>query len=411
MAFAFVIVIFAMSILFNVFLPSGDVYSDFGLMINILTFNIGDSLELASCRSCYGKTEDEVYKLKNRSCEQCLKNRSYFCGRSAQFLDKLNELQNSKKCQDEAWKLAQFNGWEYRLENGECDGSNPCCAKNRNKLPNNQSFLPIDRRISISRPWSNPACNDSSEIFYNFFVLSGSSKIDPCQSIFSSNRVKQQVCNRINILRNGPTFIEKSFKMKRVLDADVVLEDTFKFEDGCGVYVLPRHYINSGLIIPVEVGIRNPCGDDVCLVHLRTLHARTNIYDLQSWKTKMDVMDGGNGGLVRVGGERCGLIRVYGLTLLIPILLNLGFNIVVFLRDLRKGDTKKWEIIPVLCLFYPQWKTLKFLGNYVINHRDETRLKMDITEFDQDIGSLEPFVESALQVLNFAIFVLLNIIK
>ena len=56
-----VIATFVMCILFNIILPSGDQGSDIYLMYNVLTFQLGVSLELSGCRACYRKTESEIH--------------------------------------------------------------------------------------------------------------------------------------------------------------------------------------------------------------------------------------------------------------------------------------------------------------------------------------------------------------
>ena len=61
-----VIATFVMCILFNIILPTGDVLSDLDLMRLALTFNLGDSLELEGCKSCYYKTINEVYRSKKK---------------------------------------------------------------------------------------------------------------------------------------------------------------------------------------------------------------------------------------------------------------------------------------------------------------------------------------------------------
>ena len=58
-----VIATFVMCFLFNIILPTGDVGSDLNLMYLALTFDLGDSLELEGCKSCYYKTENEVYHI------------------------------------------------------------------------------------------------------------------------------------------------------------------------------------------------------------------------------------------------------------------------------------------------------------------------------------------------------------
>ena len=68
-----VIATFSLCILFNVILPSGDQGSDMYLLYNVLTFQLGVSLELSGCRSCYTKTESEIYypKLEIKDTDYC----------------------------------------------------------------------------------------------------------------------------------------------------------------------------------------------------------------------------------------------------------------------------------------------------------------------------------------------------
>ena len=51
----------------------------------------------------------------------------------------------------------------------------------------------------------------------------------------------------------------------------------------------------------------------------------------------------------------------------------------------------------VLFQFYPQWRTLRFLFNYLRDGNEEKFNKAK-DEFDINLGSIEPFMESAYQV-------------
>ena len=92
---------FVMCILFNIFLPTGDVGSDVNLMFQALTFTLGESLELSGCRACYHKTEYEVYyrekALLENECETCLIDKQFDCGYSPLMLNKLIELEGEKE--------------------------------------------------------------------------------------------------------------------------------------------------------------------------------------------------------------------------------------------------------------------------------------------------------------------------
>ena len=94
-----ILVLFVSSILFNVILPTGDVYSDVGLMVKTLRFDLGDTIELSGCRSCYGKDEDDSILVENEACPVCVEHRKgYYCGDSPFTLNKILDLQASQSC-------------------------------------------------------------------------------------------------------------------------------------------------------------------------------------------------------------------------------------------------------------------------------------------------------------------------
>ena len=135
--------------------------------------------------------------------------------------------------------------------------------------------------------------------------------------------------------------------------------------------------------------------EDVCHFHLKSLHSLTSITGLKEWREKNDYIFGIN---VGVGGLICRLLQIYGACILFPILLNLIFNIVLFINDFRDQKANIFEIIPLLLLVYPQYKILKFLSQYIFNHRDEQILRQEIEESNRTVAPLEPFLESCFQV-------------
>ena len=70
----------------------------------------------------------------------------------------------------------------------------------------------------------------------------------------------------------------------------------------------------------------------------------------------------------------------------------------MFSNDLREEKASNFEIIPVILLVYPQYKTIKFIVQYLFIHQNETQLNLDKTENDRTVAPLEPFLESSLQV-------------
>ena len=87
---------------------------------------------------------------------------------------------------------------------------------------------------------------------------------------------------------------------------------------------------------------------------------------------------------------------------MVPCLLNLAFNTVLFANDLKNQKANIFEVIPLIFLFYPQYKTLKFLAQYLFIHDDENLLTQDKEENDRTVAPLEPFLESCFQVRHVA---------
>ena len=90
-----IIRIFVLAISFNIFLPTGDIYSDIGLMVQTIKFQNSDSQEMLGCRACYGKEEAEIERRKLTNCTTCItKNLVNRCGRLPSSINKLLEIES-----------------------------------------------------------------------------------------------------------------------------------------------------------------------------------------------------------------------------------------------------------------------------------------------------------------------------
>ena len=123
-----VIHIFVMCLVFNVFLPSTDIGSDIYLMKNTLTFQLGNSLELGGCKSCYRKTESEVYLSKNmvenEDCDWFLQDSYFACGKYPLILNEINEHQNKQT----SFETNTFRiNHENEFDNNDCNETDNCC--------------------------------------------------------------------------------------------------------------------------------------------------------------------------------------------------------------------------------------------------------------------------------------------
>jgi hypothetical protein len=77
--------------------------------------------------------------------------------------------------------------------------------------------------------------------------------------------------------------------------------------------------------------------------------------------------------------------------------------LVAYFLDLQDGRANRYEIIPALILFYPQWCVLKYLGNYLF-HQNEKQLINEKKHHEKHIETAEPFLEAGLQVGKFLCF-------
>ena len=391
MGVASVIVSFAVCIFFNVGLKSFDVYSDIILTYNTLTFHLGDSILLSGCKVCMGREDKDVFSQKNSSCQHCLTlNHIFQCGKSFEILEKLNEFSISDTCVTNRYGISWNEASKsYQLKNETCENLVPprCCVEIRNNATQN-TFSLIDKRIIALQPYGLRDLRN--ELGYDIFVLSGKSNMDICEGVYldyvnsNSQNIKPFIKENIKNEKN-PNESDWRYKFKQSENGKSVLEKGFDVNNECGLYItnkLKNYVQNNGEI----------CGSSACLVHLQYLKVKLNISSLNDWKEQTLFTFG-----VKLGGEICKILRIYGFASLVPIITNMIFNMFVFIEDLKSGNAKKIELIFVLLACYPQTKCLKFLFQYLM-HQDEKKLDIDRNDFDSGIGSFEPFLESAFQV-------------
>ena len=367
---------FVMCILFNIILPSGDQGSDIYLMYNVLTFQLGVSVELSGCRACYGKNENEIYDSKIQFIEQkncnnlCIQDKHFYCGRYPKLVNNIFDHQNSKKC---LTKNIRFNN-KFELKSGDCDELDYCCVKPNNNLVNNtQKTINLDPKILVRCDYYN---NE-----FDFCYTFGKANYYYCYSLRRSDPDFYNKRNKMFKTNNKQTY-----KFDKASDSDTnnlnIKPTNITYNDKCGFYFKPksseRHIY---------------CNEDVCLTHIKSLHYQTDIYDYENWKNTTVFNYG-----VRIGGPVCQLLSIYGYTIIIPILLNLFFNVVIFIQDYRLGKANKFEILPLVFFLYPQYKTIKMLVKYLFVHRDEEVLNQEKDENDMVIAPLEPYLESCIQV-------------
>ena len=397
-----VVRIFVLSIFFNTILPTGDVYSDILLIFQTWNFQNTESIEMVGCRSCFGKSEEDLYPTMNE-CEMCLtKNYNFYCGHGFTSMNKIREIKNRKSCENEKWGVS----WGGNLTKGECDDNRSCCFETRNnrsqiknKDEDKMKLFQIHPRFLVDCDvrYLNRYVSDNG--FYDACLLAGKAKGEHClwdivlentKEIKNVLEENKKIFTKTNFTGMALKFLlnnDSRSDISAIVPADIDnLNKDESFE--CGVLLKPKNVNMIGDRKGVD------CGMDTCKIHLDFLHHYVDgMNDLQSWQTKITY----GGGRVRVGGRNCHLLRVYAWTMVVPILINLIFSGVIFYNDWRSGLSSKCEVPFLLLLLYAQWRTLKILMHY-LTHKEEEELANLLDENDKDVSFIEPFCESGMQV-------------
>ena len=291
-------------------------------------------------------------------------------------------MQRKSTCEPNSW-FVNFEDKTGNIEKGKC-GDHRCCLENKNGIDNSVDMIEIDRKVLIFPDTFKGTCKKMYEKIFSIYLLMGNELWASCKRMFLLPTTQRELCSKAEM--NKLELEEMVFRMGNLKNKNVTLSQGFEFGDGCGIYIRPL--VKD--LLPGEI-----CDNDACLLHLRYLQFyTTTIHDYETWKTTSDYVSGYG----KVGGKLCDLLRYYGWSILIPLLLNMAFSFKIFFDDYQKKKASVFELILVLLLFYPQWKTLRFLYSYWMDHRDEKKLKKDNDDFARDVSSLEPFLESAIQV-------------
>ena len=96
--------VFFMSITFSIALPLLDMFSDWFLFHNTITFK-GNSVAMAACRSCYMGTENYKDRPTQTECDVCVSSSKFggfgggiHCGLSLFALDTMTEMLEDHSC-------------------------------------------------------------------------------------------------------------------------------------------------------------------------------------------------------------------------------------------------------------------------------------------------------------------------
>ena len=148
MALLTLIRIFVLSILFNMMLPSGDVYSDVYLMYQTWTFQNTDSVEMSGCRACFGKNVKDLIP-KEDDCEKCVtKNIDFWCGSYYPFMNFYSSIESGSinKCENKKWRVNDGS-----LEEGECDNGQRSPRQYKVNIRSNRHYCCFEIKKKYSK--------------------------------------------------------------------------------------------------------------------------------------------------------------------------------------------------------------------------------------------------------------------
>lgn len=387
-----VIITLFMSVVFNICLPTGDIGSDINLMHKTLNYDLGESLELEGCKACHHKTEKEVYYPQNTIAENqgrtCLYNLFFFCGLYSSVLRKYNRLETIE------WPYLKNESLRLNVTTGTLEVSNcneirdHCCITKKHKFEKQTSPYSLDSKklfIFTARVKN-----------FDTFMIAGNSTPFKCLPAFYNTKFKELYRIRLeDAIASFPHAKRHFFRYSWINQSVFAIEGQSRAITGpdieCGVLFIEANTNKIASTISGQTG--HFCNEDICLTHLKALHSYSSILGFAEWRKKTDYVTG-----IKVGGLTCNLLKIYGSSIIIPMIFNFLFNAVWYIKDVREKKANILEVIPLLLLFYPQYKTVKFIAQFLFIHFDEKRLVEEKEENDRTIVYLEPYIESCLQV-------------
>ena len=422
MGFTSVIVIFVTCILFDIILPTMDVGTDLDLMAKTVTFNLGDSLELEGCKSCYRKNEKEVYYLEKRletnDCKLCLFDQFSRCGINARVLKEMRKYQDeNESCSNNVTfsvkennhrmnKKTKTSGQSTILEFRKCDlVKDDCCVTHTKEAKKENPIQKLDRKKLFwpcywglkgpSTDW-NKNLPDPNE--FDHCTVSGKASQWYCMRLSRLPEFLEQLQKNRLLIENSSKNETIFFYPYSLVNGSVILEDKNQSitdpKIKCGVLFFRHEGNYDDQRISANYRIHSHhCNENACLTHLKALHRDTSMTDLQKWRKTTEYFRG-----MKVGGVTCHILQIYGISILFPIILNWSFTFVLFVNDFRDQKASIFEILPVIFVFYTQYKYIKNLARYLLIHRNENILKREREENDRTLANREAFLESCFQV-------------
>ena len=279
-----VIATFVMCILFDIILPTGDVLSDLDLMRLTLTFNLGSSIELEGCKSCYYKTEKEVYHPKKNSndneCKTCLYDPYINCGSYIPILKKVRELEDERHSCLTNESFRRTNQQEFRI--GECDEKNDYCCVTQAKETKRENLI---QKLDPKKVFS-PCYSLTKE--FDLCIVLGKESVLYCGRLLQDSKYEELYKSRLihaTHPRHSSTNEKVFFYPYSLINQTVVMqEENHPITDPdvkCGLLLYRHNNEENNYQQPRTLKYVHYYNEDVCHIHLKSLHFSTSITGLK----------------------------------------------------------------------------------------------------------------------------------
>ena len=213
------------------------------------------------------------------------------------------------------------NDWKFEI--GECnEEKDQCCIFNTDQIKH-QSILP---KLNPKKLFF-PRIMFTTEL--EVWIVSGKSLGLNCIRIVTHPNYNKLLTAHLTYASNLSTHETIFYFPYSLINQTWVIEkinySISNPEVKCGLLINRHNRTNEQQKLGTEL-VDYYCNEGSCLTHLKLLHLATSIHDLTEWKKKTDYYFG-----VKVGGGNCHLLRIYGTSILFPIVFNLFFNILSIL--------------------------------------------------------------------------------
>ena len=415
---------FLMVITFSVLLPTGDQVSDIYFWYNTINF-LGNGPELFGCRACFRKEKRTSTDQENKSCRICFKSpRRFFSTYDGSILSE-SEFKNTNET---------FYSFNYGADGCNLGIKNEALALQSEDMNCKNTSLRLDEEASVivgECQSSDACCVNRKLVTYSDDKFSNESDIifqkcirnnQGCELCIAEKRLGRSCLHLSDI--TDPSFSQSTPQHHISYPWHIKDRHCNDFMDTTSYRIHNLTLENGNLLfVDYSKGICNQ--NDLCCLRVRNLqknilpdYENEHCFDsvcsqhfedylkiffdkeisLEEWKT-MDMYWHGK----HRGGKLCSILEKFGYGIMIPIFVNMLYGVWHWNKDLKQGESSYIEVLFALTICYPQYKILRLLIQYARKSIHEELFIDKKSRFEGELVSIEPFIESVWQVMDFVI--------